>query len=256
MVNASRYVFTFLQPVNGAVSFNWITNAGITDLTNASNFFAGGSWTGTLNPLQPQTGVVLNEIHYAPDLKTDHVEFIELYNDSEQAVDLSGWRFSSGITYTFPAGSSIAADSYLILTEDKAAFDGKFGDPSQPYPVTAFAQWTSGNLSNDGERIRLLNAASQIVSEVSYGNAFPWPVAPDGDGPSMERINPWVNGDLPGSWRSSIGDPTPGRVNSVFAANAPPDIEAVTNTPQQPVAGQNITVTAQIQDTNGVGAVT
>src|SRR6185437_11399058 len=64
------------------------------------------------------------------------------------------------------------------------------------------------------------------------------------------------NSDLPGSWRSSNDGPTPGRVNSVFTANAPPDIESVTNSPQQPVAGQNITVTAQIQDTNGVGAVT
>lgn len=255
-VSASRYIFTFPQPAAGVVLFNWTTNAGIADLTNASNPFAGGGWTVTLNPLQPQAGVVLNELNYDPDPKTEHVEFIELYNDSEQTNDLSGWRFTSGITYTFPPNTLLPPDSYLVITEDKAAFDAKFGDPSQLYPVTAFDQWTSGNLSNDGERVRLVNAASQIVSEVTYGVQFPWPIGADGDGPAMERINPWVNGDLPGSWRSSDGGPTPGRANSVFAANAPPDIGSVTNTPAQPLAGQNITVAAQIQDPDGVGAVT
>ena len=42
--------------------------------------------------------VVINEIHYHPDNNTEAVEFIELYNASNEPVDISGWYFS-GVTY-------------------------------------------------------------------------------------------------------------------------------------------------------------
>lgn len=34
--------------------------------------------------------VVINEIHYNPDDKLEHVEFIELYNNGPDSPDLSG----------------------------------------------------------------------------------------------------------------------------------------------------------------------
>ncbi|PCH54558.1 MAG: hypothetical protein COC21_04585, partial [Verrucomicrobiales bacterium] len=40
--------------------------------------------------------VIINEIHYDADPKTDAVEFVELHNAGGKDVDLSGWRFSSG----------------------------------------------------------------------------------------------------------------------------------------------------------------
>jgi hypothetical protein len=39
--------------------------------------------------------IVINEIHYNPDVKTEHVEFIELFNTESSTVDLSGWYFSA-----------------------------------------------------------------------------------------------------------------------------------------------------------------
>ena len=34
--------------------------------------------------------VIINEIHYDPDIRTELVEFIELYNSGTSVVDLSG----------------------------------------------------------------------------------------------------------------------------------------------------------------------
>ena len=34
--------------------------------------------------------VLINEIHYDPDVKTELVEFIELYNAGDEIADLSG----------------------------------------------------------------------------------------------------------------------------------------------------------------------
>ena len=44
--------------------------------------------------LAQQNAVVINEIHYDPDLKYEWVEFVELYNAGPTDVDLSGWSFS------------------------------------------------------------------------------------------------------------------------------------------------------------------
>ena len=50
--------------------------------------------------------------------------------------------------------------------------------------------------------------------------------------------------------------PTPGARNSVFTANLPPIIRQVDHTPQQPVSGQPVSITAKITDSDGVKDVT
>ena len=45
--------------------------------------------------------IVINEIHYDENDKTIRAEFIELYNNSEESVDMSQWYFSDGIDDTF-----------------------------------------------------------------------------------------------------------------------------------------------------------
>jgi len=51
--------------------------------------------------------VIINEIHYDPDVKTEPAEFVELYNTTADPIDLAHWRFSDGIDFEFPAGSTI-----------------------------------------------------------------------------------------------------------------------------------------------------
>ena len=55
------------------------------------------------------SSVVINEIHYNPDVKTELVEFIELYNTTTADIDLTGWYFTNAISYQFPAGSILPA---------------------------------------------------------------------------------------------------------------------------------------------------
>src|SRR5688572_10257211 len=78
--------------------------------------------------------ILINEIHYDPPIKTELTEFIELHNNGNTTVDLSGWSFSEGIAYTFPAGTSIAAGGYLVVAENPGALQAKFG-------VTALGPW-------------------------------------------------------------------------------------------------------------------
>ena len=49
--------------------------------------------------------------------------------------------------------------------------------------------------------------------------------------------------------------PTPGRVNSVFAENPPPQIRQVNHSPKQPSSVDSTVITAKVTDTHGVGSV-
>ena len=51
------------------------------------------------------------------------------------------------------------------------------------------------------------------------------------------------------------GDPTPGAANSVYAANAPPNIRQVEHMPVQPAEGEEVVVTAKLTDPDGIGSV-
>ncbi|MCX5643192.1 MAG: lamin tail domain-containing protein [Phycisphaerae bacterium] len=189
--------------------------------------------------------VVINEIHYDPDVKTEMVEFIELYNKGTAAVNLSGWRLADAVEYTFPAGTSIPANGYLVVAQNPAAVQAK-------YKVQALGPWT-GVLSNEGETIFLCDATKRVVDRVDYQMGFPWPTVGDAPGYSVELINPALDNALGGNWRS--GGPTPGRRNAAFAVNAPPTIRQVTHTPQQPGSNRPVTVTAKVTDPEGVATV-
>jgi len=139
--------------------------------------------------------VVINEIHYEPENKLDRAEFIELYNAGPGEVDLSGWYFSDGISYSFPNGTIINAGGYIVVAQDVAALNDKFG-------VTAHGAYED-RIANDGERIVLRNADGEKIDEVDYKLGFPWPNSCGGGRPSMELINPSLDNDLGGSWRPS-----------------------------------------------------
>lgn len=147
--------------------------------------------------------VVINEIHYDESDKTQRAEFIELYNPSDRSIDLSGFSFTSGVSFLFPTGTIIAAKGYLVIAEDPDTAVAKFGISR---PLGPFANGTS--LRNSGETITLSNPAGLTIDEVSYSLGFPWPTVGDELGsplasPSIELINPTLDNDLGGSWRAS-----------------------------------------------------
>ncbi len=138
--------------------------------------------------------LVINEIHYQPGDEFD-TEFIEIYNNGATSVELGGLQLSDAVTFTFPE-QDLAAGAYLVVAADPAALLAEYG-------VAALGPW-EGKLSNDGERILLLDEPGTEIDRVDYGTAFPWPTAAGGGGQSMELIHPSLDNDLGGSWRSAV----------------------------------------------------
>ena len=109
-------------------------------------------------------------------------------------MNLSGARFSQGIDYTFPDGTMLPAGGYLVVTQDPAHFQAKFGK-------SALGPWV-GMLANEGENIRIENRTGGILDEVEYKLGFPWPTVGGPPGYSIELINPDFDNNLGGNWRS------------------------------------------------------
>ena len=141
--------------------------------------------------------VVINEIYYKPADKTSPEEFVEIHNRNPTPVNLSGWRFTQGIDYTFPEGTVLEASGHLVLAEHPATLRAVFSVASLgPY---------SERLANDGERLVLRDQQGGMVDEVEYDGEFPWPVG-GRDGGSIELIHPALDNNLGGSWRvSTVG---------------------------------------------------
>jgi len=184
--------------------------------------------------------VVINELMYHPATGSDD-EWLELHNHGGSAVDLSGWAFTDGVEYTFPSGTILPVGGYLVVARDPARVEALYGIGGVLGPY-------SGKLANSGERVALSDAGSALVDEVTYDDTTPWPAAPDGDGPSLELVNPAFDNDRFCAWRPSAGSGTPGAANSGYAADIPPCVEGVAHAPVFPTAAQSATVTAWAQD--------
>ena len=206
--------------------------------------------------------VVINEIHYDPDVKTQLVEFVELHNTSAEDIDLSGWYFSRGISYQFEAGATLPAGGYIIVVQNPTHIQAIFSTSRLVIPPDLVFGPYEGKLSNDGENIRLCNADGDQIDQVDYQLGFPWPTVGDavpdnrpGNGHSIQLVNPFLDNDLAGSWRSAY--PTPTEINStVYLENTPPHIRQVKHSPNQPKSGEVVTVTAKVTDSDGVADVT
>ena len=144
----------------------------------------------------PAGPVVINELHYHPDRKTEPAEFVELCNAGADPVRLAGWSFSHGIHYTFPDDAVIEPGAYLVVAEDPGFLQKKFGIPALgPY---------RGHLSSKGERLTLCDAAGKVVNQIAFQNGFPWPVVGGKPGYSIELLNPTFDNTLGGNWRASV----------------------------------------------------
>ena len=139
--------------------------------------------------------IVINEILHDSEPNTVCSEFIELVNTGPDAVDLSGWAFTSGIDFEFPQDTMIPSGGYLVVAQDPATILSLYGAQAiGPYV---------GALSKQGETVTLRDSGGVEIDEVSYRDAFPWPVGALGSGRSMELINPSLDNDLGSSWRAS-----------------------------------------------------
>ena len=181
---------------------------------------AAGRWSHWSEPVEfvaatpdvtvYQNALVISEVMYNPADPTgtelnvsndnDDFEFIELRNVSDQAISLSGVRFTKGIDFDFTENTVLASGENILVVKNIAAFEARYG-----IGLPVAGSYGGDNLSNGGERIKLSLGAGTTIRDFTYLTAAPWPSAPDGDGFSLTLINPVSLPDhtLASSWRTS-----------------------------------------------------
>jgi len=144
--------------------------------------------------------IVITEIMYnPPESGTDSLEFIELYNNETYIVDLSAYVLSYGTnTFTFPTGTTIAPDEFLIIAPNATAVNNFYG-------VTAI-QGSTGGISNSGTTVILKSPFDIIVDSLTFGNAAPWPTDANGHGPSLTLCDPNSDNTDPSNWTISANE--------------------------------------------------
>ena len=160
-----------------------------------------------------QGPVVINEINYNSAPAFDPEDWVEFYNNSGAELDLGGWYFRDEEdihTYTFPANTLLPAEGYIVLCRDTSLFRARFPGVNNYLGNMGFG------LSGGGELLRLYDPGGTLVDFLTYDDVAPWPVEPDGEGPTLALKNPNLDNALPGSWAASAAYGTPGVINDVF----------------------------------------
>jgi CotH kinase protein/Concanavalin A-like lectin/glucanases superfamily/Lamin Tail Domain len=185
------------------------------------------SWTPAPTPAQNQLRV--SEINYAPSAPTpaeqtaipgvsaSDFEYLELVNTGATALNLGGARFTKGIEFTFPLGTTLAAGARVVLVSNHPAFTHRYGGGA-----TVGGQYL-GNLNNAGDTLQIVDSVGEEVLEFRYEPD--WYPQSDGGGHSLvtRSATPgWAdygtpNAPLPAAWALSVAGGTPGTNDTDFA---------------------------------------
>jgi hypothetical protein len=142
-----------------------------TDETVDTDTYA--DWSTASNNGNPQTQggggpaavLVFSEVFYDTPGTENKEEWIELYNNSSQTVDIGGWTITdnngTGATFTIPQGESIAAGGYYTIAKNKNGFKKLYGyNPNLSGSIPA--------LNNDGDALILKDASSTEKDAVAW----------------------------------------------------------------------------------------
>jgi hypothetical protein len=122
--------------------------------------------------------------------------WVELFNRSGTAVDLTGWRLDEGIDYRFAAGKTLAPGGYLVIAKDVAVMQGLYPGLDVVGPFT-------NRLSQGSDYFVLKDANNNIADEVRYYDGGHWPEYADGGGSSLELRDPWSDNMRAEAWDAS-----------------------------------------------------
>jgi hypothetical protein len=156
----------------------------------------------------PYGTVVINEIAWMGNASSSNNEWIELYNNSGEEINLADWTLAwSHGTTTFAAssGQTVISGGGFYLLERTA------GDT---LPDIQEDRIYTGALKNDGEKLELRDSQENLIDFV--GCSLSWFAGNNETKETMERKNPLLSGNDANNWASSTAPAgTPKAKNSV-----------------------------------------
>jgi len=200
--NGNRVLDTVRFPAqaNGVATGRWPDGNGELRVLSADS-------PGGPNARPWRSSVVINEIMFNPISADSDDEYVEIHNTAATNVPIGHWRFTDGIDYAFPPGTVLPAGGYLVVARDAVHLVAKYPQLTAGNTLGDF----SGRLSDRGERIVLSRPDDValpeqdfvVVDVISYGDGDDWGRWIDGDGSSLELIDPRANNRHAMNWAGS-----------------------------------------------------
>ncbi len=208
-----------------------------TTLKFAQNFNVGTNYTLTIQNIQDDKGnimtapqnitfqrltppkfrdILITEVFADPTpvVQLPEYEYIELYNSTNQIINLAGLKLTDGNTTLTLPEFNFVPNSYLLLVDNQH--------------VNLFTQYgtvlglsTTISLSNSGKELRLTDEDNNLIFRVLYSDTWYKDAKKKEGGWSLEMIN--LNSNCPDAdnWIASVAPKggTPAKQNSVFGNN-------------------------------------
>jgi hypothetical protein len=159
------------------------------------------------DPIPGFERVVINEICYS---STETNDWIELFNPTDQSIDLTGWEImdDDNSPFIFSPGTLLREGEFIVVCRDQNAFAAKYSN------VESVGNIEFG-LSKRGDEVSLYNDSGVLIDKLEYKVVYPWPDSKE----AISLLNPDMNNMFPGNWQNTDDRKSPGSYNYIIHDN-------------------------------------
>ncbi len=153
------------------------------------------------------TMLVVDEINYSSSDDYNTGDWFEIYNKATGSMLLSFWEIkddNDNHIFTLPHDCWIAADEYLVVCRDTAAF--KTVNPTVKNYIGNF----DFGLGNTEDQIRLFDRNGKSIFNISYSSQFPWPENMDNSSKTIELTDMNADINIGSNWFVGCDGGSPG----------------------------------------------
>lgn len=204
-------------PNPGYEFVNWsITSNGPISMTNlnlSSDILEGNvenfaSFTANFALSEaPKSALLIDEINYNSGAEFPSGDWIELYNPGPNAFNASGYILKNNVatnSYIIPNNTILQANERLVLANNLTEFH--FTNRNLPnYAINNIF-----SLSNAGDNIKINFPNNTLYKNVNYDDAAPWPISPDGQGTTLQKVEFALNLNDTNNWVAACTGGSPG----------------------------------------------
>jgi hypothetical protein len=119
---------------------------------------------------------LINEVMYDPDISDNYYEWIELFNPSNESINISGWTIvdnseTETIEGDFEHGNgttTIPPQGYAIITDHGTKFYENFSISNDTIKLYVDDSSIGNGLGNSGDKLILKNETGEIIDAVEW----------------------------------------------------------------------------------------
>ncbi|MGB4775360.1 MAG: lamin tail domain-containing protein, partial [Daejeonella sp.] len=206
-----------------------ITLANLTDCAGALIDASANSAEFIFPKKITKNDILINEILFNP--KPDGVDFVEIYNHSENVLKLQELSIATIAKDTISSEKQLSTSEllfrpgeYLVLTKDPDNVKQEYNTQNP----NAFLKLAAMPSFNDDAGTVILLSNNVRIDQLDYTEKMHFPLIKDKEGVSLERSDFKRPANETGNFRSaasSVGFATPGYKNSQYSENGKTDEE-------------------------------